>query len=270
MEPPFGNRKVRFAVFEVDLQTGELRKSGSKVKLQEQPFQILSLLLERPGELVMREELRKKLWPADTFVDFDVGLNASIKKLREALGDSADTPRFIETLPRRGYRFIAPAEEVLAGIGGREGQRSFSPATAVPGGSSISTAPEAAAPSPRQPVLEKDRTKTTLVRHPLLLGGASAAILLALLFGLNAGGLRERLQGKAFAGNATAGRIRSLAVLPLENLSRDADQEYFADGMTDALITDLGKIGGLRVISRTSMMHYKGTRKTLPEKFPDT
>ncbi len=265
MEPPFGNRKVRFAVFEVDLQTGELRKSGSKVKLQEQPFQILSLLLERPGELVMREELRKKLWPADTFVDFDVGLNASIKKLREALGDSADTPRFIETLPRRGYRFIAPAEEVLAGIGGREGQRSFSPATAAPGGSSISTAPEAAAPSPRQPELEKDRTKTTLVRHPLLLGGASAAILLALLFGLNAGGLRERLQGKAFAGNATAGRIRSLAVLPLENLSRDADQEYFADGMTDALITDLGKIGGLRVISRTSMMHYKGTRKTLPE-----
>ena len=265
MQPPFGNRKVRFAVFEVDLQTGELRKSGSKVKLQEQPFQILSLLLERPGELVMREELRKKLWPADTFVDFDVGLNASIKKLREALGDSADTPRFIETLPRRGYRFIAPAEEVLAGIGGREGQRSFSPATAVPGGSSISTAPEAAAPSPRQPELEKDRTKTTLVRRPLLLGGASAAILLALLFGLNAGGLRERLQGKAFAGNATAGRIRSLAVLPLENLSRDADQEYFADGMTDALITDLGKIGGLRVISRTSMMHYKGTRKTLPE-----
>ncbi len=101
-------RPVRFGVFEVDVRTGELRKQGLKIKLQEQPFQILALLLDRRGEVVTREELQKKLWPADTFVDFDHGLNKAITKIREALGDSADNPRFIETLPRRGYRFIAP------------------------------------------------------------------------------------------------------------------------------------------------------------------
>jgi DNA-binding winged helix-turn-helix (wHTH) protein len=102
------SRTVRFSTFEVNLQTGELRQRGQKVKLQEQPLQVLAALLERPGELVSREELRSKLWPADTFVDFDHGLNAAIKRLRDALGESADAPVFIETLARRGYRFIAP------------------------------------------------------------------------------------------------------------------------------------------------------------------
>src|SRR6185437_12265920 len=97
---------IRFGVFEVDLRTGELRKQGVKVKLQEQPFQLLQILLERPGEIVTREELRPKIWPSDTFVDFDGGVNNAIKRLREALGDSAETPRYVETLPRRGYRFI--------------------------------------------------------------------------------------------------------------------------------------------------------------------
>ncbi len=101
---------VRFGIFEVDLQAGELRRQGFKVKLQEQPFQLLAMLLERPGQTVTREDLQKKLWPADTFVDFERGLNRAINKLRESLGDDADNPRFIETLPRRGYRFIAPVE----------------------------------------------------------------------------------------------------------------------------------------------------------------
>src|SRR5690348_6315383 len=101
-------RKVRFGVFELDSQTGELRKGGLRIRLQEQPFRVLVTLLDRPGELVTREELRKKLWPEDTFVDFDQGLGTAIRKLREALGDSADNPRFIETLPRRGFRFIVP------------------------------------------------------------------------------------------------------------------------------------------------------------------
>src|SRR5260370_19271265 len=101
---------TRFGIFEVDLQAGELRKQGYKVKLQEQPFQVLVMLLERPGEVGTREERQKKLWPADTFVDFERGLNRAINKLREALGDDADRPRFIETLPRRGYRFVAPVE----------------------------------------------------------------------------------------------------------------------------------------------------------------
>src|SRR6266568_4290414 len=99
---------LRFGVFEVDLRSRELRKQGVRIKLQEQPFHVLTVLLQRPGEVVTREELRSQNWPADTFVDFDNSLNTAINKLREALGDSADNPRFIETLPRRGYRFIAP------------------------------------------------------------------------------------------------------------------------------------------------------------------
>lgn len=102
---------VRFGVFEADLSTGELRKNGSRVRLQEQPFQVLSLLLERPGEMVAREDLRSKLWPADTFVDFDHSLNTAVNKLREALGDTASNPRFVETVARRGYRFVAPVHQ---------------------------------------------------------------------------------------------------------------------------------------------------------------
>src|SRR5882757_5817680 len=108
-------RIIRFGVFEIDLQSGELRRDGLKVRLQEQPFQILAMLIERPGEMVTREDLCSKLWPADTFVDFDHSLNAAVKRLRDALGESAETPIFIETLARRGYRFIGNAE-MPAGI----------------------------------------------------------------------------------------------------------------------------------------------------------
>jgi TolB-like protein/DNA-binding winged helix-turn-helix (wHTH) protein/Flp pilus assembly protein TadD len=213
-------------VFEVDLRSGELRKQGLKIKLQGQPIQILALLLERPGELVTREELREKLWPRDTFVDFEHGLNAAIKKLRAGLGDSADNPRFVETLHRRGYRFIAPVE-------GRP---------APPISSSLP------APAGGKPVWR------------LAAAGFAVVALFAVLVGLNVGGWQERLLG-----GAAPGQITSLAVLPLENLSGDPEQEYFADGMTDALISDLGKIEALRVISRTSVMQYKQVRKPLPE-----
>src|SRR6201981_1142153 len=104
------NGVIRFGIFEVDLRAGQLRRSGVKVRLQEQPFQVLSMLLERPGEVVTREDLHARLWPADTFVDFDHGLNAAVKRLRDALGDSAENPRFVETLARRGSRFISPVE----------------------------------------------------------------------------------------------------------------------------------------------------------------
>jgi cholera toxin transcriptional activator len=116
--PPNHNRIARFGVFEIDLNAGELRKSGAKLRLQEQPFQVLVLLLQHAGEVVTREELRQKLWPSDTFVDFDHSLNTAINKVREALGDSASSPRYIETLARRGYRFIAPVQndELLDGI----------------------------------------------------------------------------------------------------------------------------------------------------------
>ena len=112
------SRIARFGVFEVDLAAGELRKSGAKLRLQEQPFQLLALLLERAGDVVTREELRQKLWPADTFVDFDHSLNTAVNKLRETLGDSASSPRYIETLARRGYRFIAPVQKVGTGESG--------------------------------------------------------------------------------------------------------------------------------------------------------
>src|SRR3989441_13349104 len=112
--PPSATRIVRFGPFELDLRSGELRKNSSRVSLQHQPLQILSVLLERPGELVTREDLRQRLWPADTFVDFEHGLNAAVKRLRDALGDSAENPRFVETVPRRGYRFVAPVERAAA------------------------------------------------------------------------------------------------------------------------------------------------------------
>jgi TolB-like protein/Flp pilus assembly protein TadD len=159
---------LRFGVFEVDFRAGELRKRGVKIKLQKQPLQVLEMLLMRPGEVVTREELQKAIWPPDTFVDFDQGLHSAIKRLREALNDSAEAPRFIETLPGRGYRLVASI------------------------------------------------------------------------------------------GSTVGGGIQSLAVLPMENLSRDPEQEYFADGMTEALITNLAKISALRVVSRTSAMRYKG------------
>jgi DNA-binding winged helix-turn-helix (wHTH) protein len=110
MEATDRTRRVRFDAFEVDMHSGEVRKHGIRLKLHRQPFQVLTLLLEHPGDLVTREELRRKLWPGDTFVDFDTGLNSAVKKLRDALCDSAEEPRYIETLPRRGYRFIAPVE----------------------------------------------------------------------------------------------------------------------------------------------------------------
>jgi DNA-binding winged helix-turn-helix (wHTH) protein len=110
MESASPTRRARFGAFEADLRSGELHKHGIRLKLQDQPFQVLALLLAHPGEVVTREELRQKLWPADTFVDFDTGLNSAIKKLRDVLGDSAEKPRYIETLPRRGYRFIARVE----------------------------------------------------------------------------------------------------------------------------------------------------------------
>src|SRR5579885_209926 len=109
--PSTNGRIVRFGVFELDLNAGELRKSGVKLRLQGQPFQVLSVLLDRAGEVVSREELQQKLWPADTFVDFDHSLNTAINKVREVLGDSASSPRFVETLARRGYRFIAPVQK---------------------------------------------------------------------------------------------------------------------------------------------------------------
>jgi len=172
MTADFGGT-VRFGPFDVDLRTGELRKKGFKVRLQDKPFQILAALLERPGDLVTREELQRRLWPGDTFVDFDNGLNTALNKLRESLGDSAGKPQYIETFPRRGYRFMAQVSKT----------------------------------------------------------------------------------GKK--------RGTMLAVLPFENLSGDQEQEYFSDGLTEEMITQLARLNPdrLGVIARTSSLRYKKTNK---------
>jgi len=228
------SRVLRFDNFELDLRAGELRKGGVKLRLQGQPIQVLAALLNSAGELVTREELRAQVWPAETFVDFDHGLHNAIARLREALGDSAGTPRYIETLPRRGYRFM--------GTVGRIGPEE--PLPSAPNAASTSPSLEARV----VPVRSKSRT---VVITALLMTVAIAAILV----------LIPTLSHRA----AATPLVRSIAVLPLANFSGDPAQEYFVDGMTDELITDLAKIGALRVISRTSVMRYKGTKKGLAE-----
>lgn len=219
---------LRFANFEADLRSGELRKQGIKIKLHHQPFQVLAMLLEHPGEVVTREELKSKLWPLDTFVDFDVGLNSAVKRLRDALGDSAEIPRYVETLPRRGYRFIAP----VSGIDG------------------------AATPDKGK----GGDGRESLRRFRWIVAVVSLAVLAATLFAFNVFRVRERVLN-----DVRVPPIQSLAVLPLTNLSGDPAQEYFSDGMTDALITEVAQLGSLKVISRTSSMRFRRTDKSLPE-----
>jgi len=237
-------RKARFGPYEVDFRAGELLKNGRKIRLQDQPFQILVMLLEQPGDVVTREELRQRLWPTDTFVDFDHGLNNAINKLRDALNDSADAPRFIETLPRRGYRFIAEVNGHMS-----TESRATGLADSIKAGEAASVVEATAKPSPAPSLYRMGK---------FWLASASMGVAAAAILGLYVG--RARL----FGANAAV-RIQSVAVLPLDNLSGDPSQEYFADGITDALTTELAQIRGVRVISRTSAMHYKGTKKALPE-----
>jgi TolB-like protein/DNA-binding winged helix-turn-helix (wHTH) protein/Tfp pilus assembly protein PilF len=227
---------ISFGVFELDLRAGELRKQGVRIKLQDQPFQVLQILLEKPGDVVTRDELQKRIWPADTFVDFDHGIANAIKRLREALGDSADNPQFIETLPRKGYRFIAA-------LNGNGKTHLF----------------------PVQPVPSK-KIHPSVVDSRRIWGYVFSVMLMlaVLLAGIWLGGrfpeLAERLSLRS-----GAPVIRSLAVLPLKNLSDDRSQDYFSYGMTDELISALSQVSALKVISHTSARRYENTNKTLPQ-----
>jgi TolB-like protein/DNA-binding winged helix-turn-helix (wHTH) protein/Flp pilus assembly protein TadD len=232
--------RLRFGVFEADLRAGELTKRGLRIRLQEQPFQVLAMLLEKPGELVTREELRTRLW-SQTVVDFDHGLNKAINKIREALGDSAENPRFVETVARRGYRFLADVTPIDTAADGQP-------------------APETNGPAPLT-----DSTRVELAdlgappkRPSRLRPWTGAGFGLALV-------LAAWLSWTFYSQSQSSPKIHSLAVLPLESLSGDASQDYFADGMTDALIADLGQISALRVISRTSAMAYKHVHRPLYE-----
>jgi TolB-like protein/DNA-binding winged helix-turn-helix (wHTH) protein/Flp pilus assembly protein TadD len=244
------NLPKRFGAFEFDPRARQLRKHGHTIRLYGQPLEILGLLLEHPAEVVLREELRAKLWPEDTFVDFEHSLNAAVNKLREALGDDANSPRFIETVPRRGYRFIAAVERPLP---------ASAPDTAEHDAPGVNQeAPGLMVEKPGAAVLPPSGAR--LQRRTLRLALIACALLIGLLLGLDIAGLRQRLLGRP--GPAA---IRSLAVLPLENLSRDPDQEYFADGMTEALTTELAQISALKVISHTSVAQFKATKKSLPQ-----
>jgi len=226
-------RVLRFGVFELDRRSGELRREGLRVRLQQQPLRILEALLDARGEPVTRDALRQLLWPDETFVDFDSGLNRAINRLRAALGDEAENPRFIETLERRAYRFIAPV-----------------------------SAPEPAAPEMAAgpaPAAEVSPPPIARPRRSMWLGAAFSAAALTAAWSFFAPALTRR------AAPASGAPIKSLAVLPLANLTGDPAQDYFSDGMTDALITNLASWPALRVISRQSVMRYKGSAKPLPE-----
>ena len=249
----------RFGEFEVDVRARQLRKQGAKIRLPGQPFQVLVMLLEAPGQVVTRQDIQQKLWPADTFVDFEQSLNTSVKKLRQALNDSATEPRYIETLPRIGYRFLFPVEVAGEEPTSQPNQASVS-ASEFPPSSHDAPGTTSEAPIPRDSFAWFLRVSLGVV----VLAGIAVA--------LNLAGTRDRLarifrgeKDSAGAISAAGKQRRSVAVLPLQNLTGDPAQEYFTDGMTDELTTDLAQLRDLRVISRTSAMHYKGANKTAPQ-----
>jgi len=249
MPSPTGTiRKARFGPYELDFRAGELRKNGYRIRLQDQPLQVLALLLEHPSEVVTREELRQRLWPTDTFVDFDHGLNNAINRLRDALNDSADAPRFIETLPRRGYRFLAEVRNEAPSV----------PSTIAASSSEnrvnelgVKTVVTISADDATHSVARQDRPKKAWFAAA---GAGFGALLLGLAF-----------VWRASLSHAAPVHIQSIAVLPFENLSSNSEQDYLADGMTEALTTELARLSALRVVSRTSTKVYRGTKKSLPE-----
>jgi TolB-like protein/DNA-binding winged helix-turn-helix (wHTH) protein/cytochrome c-type biogenesis protein CcmH/NrfG len=219
----------RFGTFEIDSRTGELRKNGMRIRCQEQPIQVLVALLERPGELLTREELRERVWPEDTFVDFDHALNTAVKKIRAALNDEADSPRYLETVPRRGYRFIAPVQTEMAA--GR------------------------AMEEPPRELADVRQTGRPLINRRVVL-------LAAAMIGIVGGGYYWSNRHARASSNSLPSRTM-VAVLPFENLTNDPAQEYFSDGMTEETISQLGRLNSqnLGVIARTSAMKYKHSGK---------
>jgi TolB-like protein/DNA-binding winged helix-turn-helix (wHTH) protein/tetratricopeptide (TPR) repeat protein len=232
---PAGSPPVRFGVYELDVRTGELRKGGTRIRLQEQPFQVLAALVERPGEVVTRDELRERLWPSGVIVDFDHSLNKAVNKLRDALGDAADNPRFIETLPRRGYRFLVPVSD------------------SVKRPNSVVDTDDVGHPA--REVLEV----SGFWSKPRILTGLA---IVAMALGVMA--LWRTWPAQA---GPPPGRIM-LAVLPFRNLAGSPDEDYFSDGLTEEMIAELGRLTSddrLGVIARTSAMHYKNTSRLVTE-----
>jgi TolB-like protein/DNA-binding winged helix-turn-helix (wHTH) protein/Tfp pilus assembly protein PilF len=231
--PADTSERVLFGNFEFDCRTGDLRRDGASLKLEPQPAKVLGVLIRSAGRVVTRAELAQQVWGEETFVDFEQGLNYAIRRIRIALDDVAERPQFLETLPKKGYRFIAPV--------------SHAPQNKAPALSAVAPASTAVPPS-----------KPAQSRRTLLWISAATLLLAAGIF------TTVRLSRRN--GEAAVGRpVQSIAVLPLRNLSNDPEQEYFSEGMTDELITDLAKVNGLRVISHTSVERYKQGTTPLPQ-----
>jgi TolB-like protein/DNA-binding winged helix-turn-helix (wHTH) protein/Tfp pilus assembly protein PilF len=238
---------IRFDIFELGLKSGELRRAGSPVKLQPQPFKVLAFLAAHAGQMVTREEIQREIWGDETFVDYEQGVNFCIKQIRGALGDDAQAPRYIETLPRRGYRFIASVESLTL----ENGHAATAPPETVVRPLEAAVSPPGAAPE-----TVTASAPQTQKRSPLIVALAAAAAIFLLVAGYVIWPGREK---KA---SSPAGKIM-LAVLPFENLSSDPAQDYFSDGLTEEMITQLGRLQPQRlgVIARTSAMTFKKTNK---------
>jgi TolB-like protein/DNA-binding winged helix-turn-helix (wHTH) protein len=246
MGPSLNQPALRFGPYIVDLQAGELRKSGSRVRLQEKPLQLLAALAEQPRRVVTREELRGRLWPDDTFVDFETGLNTAVSKLRDALSDDAQNPRYIETLPRRGYRFLLPVERI-------EAIKENSAQTDSPAAPASETGEDTLRIPPPNAARAGRSSRS----------GKIFALTLVVCLGIAYAAWRFYEHEHVIA--ASQAPIRSIAVLPFDNFSGDPTQDYFADGLTDELITDLAQLGSLRVTSRSSVMQYKGAHRPMDQ-----
>jgi TolB-like protein/DNA-binding winged helix-turn-helix (wHTH) protein/Tfp pilus assembly protein PilF len=221
---------LKFAIFELTPETGELRKRGSRVRLAPQPLTVLTMLASRAGEVVTRDELRAALWGDNTFIEFDQGLNTCIRQIRTALGDDADAPRFVETLPRRGYRFLPHVESI-----GHQPQPAPPPAAALP-------------PAP----LDEPVSPAASPRRRWMMPVAAVAVMAAI--GAAAIGIPRLRNPREATPSASP---QTIAVLPLANLTKDKEDDVLADGVTEALIHDLAQVQSLRVISRTSVMRFK-------------
>ena len=256
MEPATTSPTVRFGAYSLDLRAGELRKGGSRIRLQEKPLRVLALLTERPGELVTREELKRRLWPEDTFVDFETGLNTAVSKLRDALSDSADKPRYIETIPRRGYRLIIPVERAAAG----EEARAANPpgiSLAAPA-IEISLDRDPADRAAQQGDVARDTAELQAIsrrREAFAFGLVLIVVATAVSFALR----YSRPRPAPPPGRAM------LAVLPFDNLTGDPGEDYVTDGFTEEMITQLGELNHqqMGVIARTSAMSYKHSSKSI-------
>ena len=270
MEQAPSSPMLKFGPYLVDLTAGEVRKNGSLIRLQEKPLRVLALLAERQGQLVTREELKKRLWPEDTFVDFETGLNTAVSKLRDALSDSAETPRYIETIPRRGYRFLVAVEKLGGVI--RAGPTSPIGVSAIPGTPAASRG-ESAEEKTGSPVAISETEASSLQGHPQNSSSsrtaskppnwkivAAASALIALLATGGYFGYRKFWNG----GRDSA---VSIAVLPFTNLTGDSTKEYLSDGVTEEMITSLARTQGgqLHVIARTSAMSYKLSHETVKQ-----